>query len=99
MLNVIDQWVGDMKTSILGLQPRTRNIVTKIDEGSVSPGVSGFTSETPVSVQFGMQQIPTFETALVQLSPGPATNKIPENTIVTIVPEESDVWSRANTRP
>jgi hypothetical protein len=107
--NVIDQWVGDMKTNMLGLQPRTRNIVTKIDEGSVSPGVSGFTSETPVSVQFGMQQIPTFETALVQLSPGPgpgygeananAANKIPENTIVTIMPEESNFWSIANTRP
>jgi hypothetical protein len=63
-----------------------------------------------------MQQIPTFETALVQLSPatGPdkgygygygqanananGKSKIPENTIVTILPEESNVWSRADTR-
>jgi hypothetical protein len=99
--DVIEQWVGDMKSNVLGLQPRTRNIVNKIDESSVSPGISRSTNETGMSVRSDVQQLPLVKTSVVQLSStqGPeSTETIPENTFVQILPEESNVWSGTTPR-
>jgi len=98
--NVIDQWVGEMKSDMLGLQPRARNLPGKLDESPRSPGISGTPQETTMSVRPDMQAIPTFEGALVQLSPSKADKdtQIPQNTFITVMPEESDVWSGASPR-
>ena len=94
--DVIEQWVGDMKSNMLGLQPRSKNLVGKIDESSISPRISESSSETSMSVRPKLQTLPVIKTSLVQLSP---TETVPENTFVQVLPEESNVWSGTTARP
>jgi hypothetical protein len=92
--NVIEQWVGDMNSNMLGLQRRAGNISTRVDGrqgGSKNPGISESPEETPLPVQFGLPVSPSFRGSLVQESP--ATGKTPQNTFIQVVQEESDVWS------
>jgi hypothetical protein len=106
--DVIEKWVGDMKTNMLGLQPRIRNIRDKIDERQLSPGIFESTSNTPLSVQSSMQQSTSTKSSLVQISsttPDESDTEsesstkpaVPENTIIKIVHEESNDRGRANT--
>jgi len=91
--NVIEQWVGDMNTNLLGLQPRTRNISSRIDgrQGvSKNSGISESPEETPLPVRQGMPVSPSSSQTVVQESP--ATLNIPQNTFIEVVREESDVW-------
>jgi len=91
--NVIEQWVGDMNSNMLGLQRRTGNISTRLDGrqgGSKSPGISESPEETPLPMRHAVPVSPTFREALVQ---GPPTaGKIPQNTVIKIVQDQSDVW-------
>ena len=109
--DVIEKWVGDMKTNMLGLQPRLRNIRNipdKLDERQLSPGVFESTSNSPLSVQSNMQQNTIDESSLVQISSTTPDNSdgesefsttptVPENTIIKVVHEEPDVRGRTNT--
>ena len=111
--DVIERWVGDMKSNMLGLQPRTRNIPGKLDERQLSPGISESSLETPMPMRSELQKNPFAKTSMVQLSSTTGASSrnesdaesefseksaIPENTIIQIVHEEPDVWSRTNTR-
>ncbi len=106
--DVIERWVGDMKSNMLGLQPRSRNIAGKLDERQLSPGISESPSETSVSVRPQLQSSPLTKTSLVQLSSTTPTESdtesehetksaIPENTFVTIMHEGSNVRRGADT--
>jgi len=96
--NVIEQWVGDMNSNLLGLQRRTGNISTRVDGrqgGSKNSGVSETPEETPLPVRLGLPVSPSFREALVQESPAPGIKQIPQNTVIQVLQEESDVWSGA----
>jgi len=96
--NVIEQWVGDMNSNLLGLQRRTGNISTRVDGrqgGSKNSGVSETPEETPLPVRVGLPVSPSFREALVQESPAPGIKQIPQNTVIQVLQEESDVWSGA----
>jgi len=111
--DVIERWVGDMKSNMLGLQPRAQNILSKLDERQLSPGISEPSTETPVSMRPELQASPIAKTILVQLSSDTAdastatesereyelSSTIPENTFIKVVHEESNVGGGANTRP
>jgi hypothetical protein len=110
--DVIERWVGDMKSNMLGLQPRERNIPSKLDERQFSPGISESSSETSLSVRPQLQASPFAKSTMVHISSTTpdesetesesefsAKPKVPENTIVTVVHEEPNVGSRTNTRP
>jgi hypothetical protein len=91
--NVIEQWVGDMNSNILGLQRRAGNISSRVDGrqgGSKNSGISESPEETPLSMRYGLPTTPSFREGLVQ-EPSTA-GKIPENTLIQVVHEESDVW-------
>jgi hypothetical protein len=106
--DVIEKWVGDMKTNMLGLQPRTRNIRDKIDERQLSPGIFESAPSSPLSMQPKLQPNSTTKAGMVQISSttpdGSDTesesseSKIPENTIIKIMHEESNVRGRTDTR-
>jgi len=105
--DVIEKWVGDMKTNMLGLQPRTRNIRGKIDERQLSPGIFESAPSSPLSMQSKLQPNSTTKGSMVQISSttpeGSDTesesseSKIPENTIIKVMHEEPDVRGGANT--
>jgi hypothetical protein len=100
--NVIEQWVGDMNSNLLGLQRRAGNISTRIDGrqgGSKNSGVSETPEETPLPVRLGLPVNPSFREALVQESPAPGIKQIPQNTVIQVVQEESDVWSGTEDKP
>jgi hypothetical protein len=94
--DVIERWVGDMKSNMLGLQPRVKNIVSKLDEGQLSPGIPTAPLETSVSMRPELQKNPFAKGAMVQLPSATNTatpesdtesessqrSTIPENTIV-----------------
>lgn len=96
--NVIEQWVGDMNSNLLGLQPRTRNISSRVDGrqgGSTNPGISESSEETPVPMRPGLPTTPTFRETAVPVSPTSQRGvQVPKNTVVQVVLEESDVWNR-----
>jgi hypothetical protein len=106
--DVIEKWVGDMKTNMLGLQPRTRNIRDKIDERQLSPGIFESAPSSPLSMQPKLQPNSTTKAGMVQISSttpdGSDTesesseSKIPENTLIKIMHEESNVRGRTDTR-
>ena len=89
--NVLESWVGEMNSGMLGLQPRNSNLLNSVDGGQVSPGISGSSSETSVSVSSRLPTLPIIKTTLVSTT---RRNKktIPENTLVT-VSDESTQWS------
>jgi hypothetical protein len=89
---ILQRWVGDMNHGMLGLQPRKTNILNKVDGGEISPGISGSSSETSVSVRPEVPVIPVAKTTLVS---GPPTKgaKIPKNTLIALVSDESGEWS------
>ena len=103
--DVIERWVGDMKSNMLGLQPRSRNIAGKLDERQLSPGISGSSSETPVSMRPELQASTFAKTGLVHLpstesdaeSENSTKPAVPENTFITIMHEGSNVRSGADT--
>jgi hypothetical protein len=111
--DIIERWVGDMKSNMLGLQPRAKNIGGKLDERPSSPGISESTSNFEMPVQSNLQQASIAKSSLVRISQATNTSEsdtesegksslsteIPENTIIKVVHEESDVWGRADTRP
>jgi hypothetical protein len=97
--NVIEQWVGDMNTNLLGLQPRDRNISSRVDgrqSGSKNSGVSESPEETPMPMRQGLPTTPTPRETVVPVSP-PAQRgtQVPKNTIVQVMQEEPDVWGGA----
>jgi hypothetical protein len=85
-----------MKSNMLGLQPRVKNIVSKLDERPLSPGISTAPLETYVSMRPELQTNPFAKGAMVQLpsatnaatsesdteSESSQRSAIPENTIV-----------------
>jgi hypothetical protein len=93
--DVIEQWVGDMKSNVLGLQPRSKNLLSKIDESSISPRFSKSTAQTGMSMRSELQELPIVKTSLVQLSP---TETVPENTLIQVLSEESNDWSGTTER-
>jgi hypothetical protein len=97
--NVIEQWVGDMNTNLLGLQPRTRNISSRIDGrqgGSTNPGISESSEETPVPVRPGLPTTPTSRETVVPVSPSTQRGtQVPKNTVIQVVQEEPDIWGGA----
>jgi len=105
--DVIERWVGEMKSNVLGLQPRARNIPGKLDERTPSSGISEPSFETGMSVRSLVQPSPNIKTTLVQISSTTpdssdsesefsTKSKIPENTFVKIMHEESNVGRGAN---
>jgi hypothetical protein len=110
--DVIERWVGDMKSNMLGLQPRVKNIAGKLDERTTSSGISKSSSNSEMPVRPSLQSDSIAKESLVRISQATNTSEsdaesegnssisteIPENTIIKIVHEESDVWSGANTR-
>lgn len=107
--DVIERWVGEMKSNVLGLQPRARNIPGKLDERTPSSGISEPSFETGLSVRSLVQPSPNIKTTLVQISSTTpdssdsesesefsTKSKIPENTFVKIMHEESNVGRGAN---
>jgi hypothetical protein len=98
--NVIEQWVGDMNSNILGLQRRAGNISSRVDgrQGvSRNSEISESPEETPLPVRFGLPTTPSFRESLVQGAS--TTAKIPQNTVIQVVQEESDDWSGAEDKP
>ena len=98
--NVIEQWVGDMNSNMLGLQRRTGNISSRLDgrQGvSKNSEVSESPEETPLPMRFGLPVSPSFREGLVQGSS--TTGKIPQNTLVQVVQEEPDDWGGAEDKP
>jgi len=96
--NVIEQWVGDMNSNMLGLQRRAGNISSRLDGrqgGSKNSGISESPEETPLSVRKILPVSPYSREAMVQESPTSPVNEVPQNTILEVVHEESDVWSGA----
>jgi hypothetical protein len=93
--NVIERWVGDMNSNLLGLQPRGTRSPTKIDRrqnGSPNPGISELATETPVPMR-GLPVNPSSKRTMVQeTSSSPESTEVPQNTVVKVVYEESDVW-------
>jgi len=49
--SVIDNWVGDMNSDILGLQPRTRNMLGKVDGRKGTSGNPGATATGNTSIR------------------------------------------------
>ena len=97
--NVIEQWVGDMNSNMLGLQPRDRNISSRID-GSKGSGIPESPEETPLPVRKGLPTTPSSRETIMPIS-SPLANRaeIPENTIIEVLHEESDVWSGTQGKP
>ena len=94
----LQNWVGDMNSGMLGLQPRKSIILRKVDGGQISPGISGSSSEASVSVRHEVQTLPVNGASLLPNTSGKSmSNKtkgeIPENTLVTFVSDESGEWS------
>ena len=95
--DVLEQWVGEMKSNTLGLQPRQYNNVMKIDErsGSLkiseSPGISTNASESAVSMRPTLQESAITRESMVQSSPT-TSSEIPENTIVKELHEKPNEW-------
>ena len=105
--NVIEKWVGDMKSNMLGLQPRSRNIHDKIDERQLSSGVFESTPNSPLSMQSRLQQTTDAKGSMVHISsttPDDSDTEsesskkptLPENTIIQIMHQESNVGSGTN---
>jgi hypothetical protein len=86
--DVIERWVGDMKSNMLGLQPRVKNIAGKLDERTTSSGISKSSSETPVSVQSELSTPTITGRTVVRI---PQEEPIPENAFIKVVPTGSTV--------
>jgi hypothetical protein len=86
--NVIERWVGDMNTNMLGLQPRQSNILNRIDGKRESSGISKSSSETPVSVQSELSTPTITGRTVVRI---PQEESIPENSFIKVVPTGSSV--------
>jgi hypothetical protein len=112
--NSLQQWVGDMNPGMLGLQPRKTNMLNKVDEGSISPGISGSSSETSMPMRIEMSTIPFTKARLVRDPSAKRTKrtstkgtkgskskktKVPENTFISVVSDESGEWSGTEERP
>ena len=99
----LQNWVGEMNSGMLGLQPRKTIISNKVDGGELSPGISAASSEASVSVQPDVPTISTFKSALVQISQSaeqPTKHiKIPKNTLITLMPDKSAEWSGTEEGP
>lgn len=95
--NVIESWVSDMNTNMLGLQPRGRNMLNKVDgtKGPRNPGLSESSENTPMPMRPQLQKSTPTREAMVFI---PSPTAIPENTVIQVVQEESDVWSGTETR-
>jgi hypothetical protein len=96
--NVIEQWVGDMNSNLLGLQRRAGNISTRLDGrkgGSRDSRISESPEETPLSVRKELPTTPYSREAVMQESPAAGINQIPQNTILQVMLEESDDWNGA----
>lgn len=105
--NVIERWVGDMNSNMLGLQPRGRNISTRVDGrqgkgpgiATSGSGISESSEETPLSVRYPMPTPPSSREGLVPISPTiTGRSKIPENTILQVMYEESNEWDGTETK-
>jgi hypothetical protein len=98
--NVIEQWVGDMNSNLLGLQRRAGNISNRLDGRQVvskNSGISESPEESPVSVRQGLPTTPSFRETILPVSPS-GRAEIPQNTILEVVHEESDVWGGAESK-
>lgn len=86
--SMIERWVGDMNPNMLGLQPRQRNMLAKVDGRRLSPGISESTPETPLPMQSELPPSPIIGRSMVRIS---QEEPIPENTFVEVMPEESTI--------
>lgn len=102
---IIERWVGDMNSNMLGLQRRTGNISSKVDRrnngsATANPGISESSEETIMSVRPSLPTSPSARKASMQNSPTVnATTSIPENTVTQVMYEESDDWDGAEDKP
>jgi hypothetical protein len=98
--NVIEGWVEDMNSNMLGLQRRPGNILPRVDgrnSVSTNSGISESPEETPLPVRKGLQGISFSRKPVLQESR--SSENIPKNTIIQVVQEESDIWSGAEDKP
>ena len=91
--NVIEQWVGDMNSNMLGLQPRVRNISSRVDgrqgQGQGSE-ISESSEESPLSVRYPMPTPPSSREAIMSISPTITRGaQIHQDTIFKVVHQES----------
>jgi hypothetical protein len=99
--NVIESWVTDMNTNMLGLQRRVGNISSRLDERqdvSKNSGVQESPEETPLPMQPTLHTTPSFRETLVPVSSS-RRQEVPQNTFIEVVHEESDVWGGAEAKP
>uniref|UniRef100_A0A6C0DIS7 Uncharacterized protein n=1 Tax=viral metagenome TaxID=1070528 RepID=A0A6C0DIS7_9ZZZZ len=94
--NVIEQWVGDMNSNMLGLQRRPMNISARVDgrqSGSKNSGISESPEETPVSMRAGLPTSSSPRETILPVSPFTTRgSEAPQNTVIRVLHEESDVW-------
>jgi hypothetical protein len=82
--NVIERWVGDMNTNMLGLQPRQSNMLSRVDGKRRSSGISKSPSQTPVSMQSDLSTPTITGRTMVRI---PQEEPTPENTFIKVVPK------------
>lgn len=104
--NMIERWFEDIHANKLGLQPRSSKLLNKVDGRQASSGIPEPSTETPVSVSDGVSVESSPGKTVVQVSSGKTvvqvssgkSEEIPKNTILTVMQDESDVWSGTNSR-
>ena len=92
--NILDGWLEDIKKApTIGLQPRRLSKSrSKVDGGSNPSKIPGSPSETPMPMQYNLQKSSTTQNTRMQVSQGQPES--PKDTLVQIVPNESDEWER-----
>lgn len=93
----IERWYREVKSDVLGLQPRTSNISNNVDGSEGASGISRTPKETPVSMRPKVSKPTSAAGTMVQTSyesdSENSHEEEPENKIIQLVFDESDVWS------
>jgi len=96
----IEKWFGDMKSDVLGLQPRVSNLSNMVDGSQGASGISGITKETNVPMRPKVSKPTSPEATMVQdaYDSEDSSEEKPENTVIQLVFDESDVWNGTKER-
>jgi hypothetical protein len=91
----IERWVGDVKSNVLGLQPRTSNLSNMVDGSQGASGISRTTQETHVPMRPTVSKPTHAQAAVVQdaYDSEDSYTERPKNSFVQLMFDESDVWS------
>jgi hypothetical protein len=85
-----------MNSNMLGLQRRPMNISARVDgrqSGSKNSGISESPEETPVSMRAGLPTSSSSRETILPVSPFTTRgSEAPQNTVIRVLHEESDVW-------